>query len=132
MAVTLKRQPLHSTILLVDDELSIRQLFSIVLEKDGYAVKGVSNGREALEYLNREQFPNLILLDLMMPIMNGWIFFETLRADSRFDRIPVVILTAFSKSEIQIPSDVEYLKKPVDFEVLRKTLIRYCGGSATL
>lgn len=110
---------------MVDDEVSIRQLFSIILEQDGYEVLGVNNGREALEYLNREDWPQLILLDLMMPVMNGWDFLERLREDHRFDSIPVVVMTAYTRSEVNIP-DLECLKKPIDFDVLRRTISKYC------
>ncbi len=113
------------TILLVDDEPSIRQLMRFMLERDGYVVWDVSNGAEALAALNSMEHPDLILLDLMMPVMNGWIFFETIKADHRFNTIPVVIITAYSRSEIHIP-DVECLRKPLDFDAVRKTLTKYC------
>ena len=124
------RQTQRPRILLVDDELSIRQLLSIVLEVDGYDVRSVGNGREGLEFLDTGELPDLILLDLMMPVMNGWIFFETLRADRRFDSIPVIILTAYSKSEIHIP-DVETLRKPINFATLRRILRKHLRGKST-
>ena len=63
-----------SGILIVDDDPDIRDSLKEVLEDEGYEVNGVANGREALDYLRKSPRPCVILLDLMMPVMDGWQF----------------------------------------------------------
>jgi len=83
------------TILIVDDEPIIRQLFKTVLEHQGHTILTASNGREALEIL-REQVPDLVLLDLMMPQMDGISFLRHIRRHDDWAAIPVVIMSAVS------------------------------------
>ena len=79
-----------STILVVDDERNIVQLARLYLRNEGYQVETAANGREALEKV-RQTSPSLILLDLMMPIMDGWEVCKTLRKTSD---VPIIMLTA--------------------------------------
>jgi DNA-binding response OmpR family regulator len=80
-------------ILVVDDEDSVRQLFQIVLQHEGYDVLLATNGAEALIAAHREQ-PDLIILDWMMPVMDGLSALKQLRADAATRQIPIVMLTA--------------------------------------
>jgi CheY-like chemotaxis protein len=80
-------------VLVVDDDLSIRQLLRRILEDEGYAVVEAHNGRAALERMS-ERAPGAILLDLMMPEMDGFEFVDALRAREAWRRIPIVIVTA--------------------------------------
>lgn len=80
-------------ILAVDDEKHILRLVQINLEKAGYEVVTASNGREAIERV-REQLPNLIVMDVMMPEMDGFEALKTLKSDPETKRIPVIMLTA--------------------------------------
>lgn len=115
-----------SAILIIDDEPSIRDLLRVMLEMDGYAIEAAANGRQALDLLLHIPRPCLILLDLMMPLMNGWQFYDALKADPRFHSIPVVVVTAYSKREIQMPA-LEILAKPIDYPELQKLCVKYCG-----
>lgn len=80
-------------VLVVDDEPYLCDLIADVLEAEGHTARKASHGLEALERV-REHKPDLILLDLMMPIMDGWEFVQALRAMPQFASIPVVVITA--------------------------------------
>ena len=81
-------------ILIVDDDGDIRETLSQILEEEGYGVLMASNGAEALARLREAPCPDLILLDLMMPVMDGWQFRTEQRRDPALAEIPVIILSA--------------------------------------
>ncbi len=80
-------------VLVVEDEAYLCELIGDVIESEGHTVRKASNGLEALDRM-QERKPQLILLDLMMPIMDGWEFMEALRANPEWDGMPIVIITA--------------------------------------
>lgn len=82
-------------ILLTDDEPMIRELFRRVLEHDGHETVLAANGREALTIV-ADRAPDLILVDLTMPVMDGLGFLRVLRANRKWKQIPVIVLTAMS------------------------------------
>jgi CheY-like chemotaxis protein len=123
--------PTRPVILLIDDEESIRQVLSLALEFEGYEVFSASNGQEAIEMLSRIPRPSLILLDLMMPVMNGWGFMEALLKRPQFTGIPVVIVSAFSEKAEGLKT-VALLQKPVELEKLFALARRYTGGNSQL
>jgi CheY-like chemotaxis protein len=82
-----------ATILIVDDEPILRQLFQKVLEHEGHTVMTAANGRDALSVL-RERVPDLIMLDLLMPTMDGTTFLRLMRRHADWVDIPVVIMSA--------------------------------------
>jgi CheY-like chemotaxis protein len=114
------------TILVVDDERDVREALRLSLEIEGYDVCTAMNGLEALDLLAAGLRPSAVLLDLMMPVMNGPDFLHALRCDPRFVDLPVVVLTAFTR----IASDVRarglaaqgFLAKPIDVDDLLATL----------
>ncbi|GAB4217105.1 MAG: hypothetical protein OHK0022_59010 [Roseiflexaceae bacterium] len=81
-------------ILVVDDDQAIRETLTMVLEEEGYRVVSVAHGRAALDHLRHAAPPCLILLDLMMPVMNGWEFCAALRANAALSALPVLLLSA--------------------------------------
>jgi CheY-like chemotaxis protein len=81
------------TILMVDDEANVRKVGKLILEREGYHVLTASNGEEALILAKVEQ-PDLILLDIMMPKMDGYEMLRRLRTDQDTDEIPVIVVTA--------------------------------------
>ena len=85
------------TILLVDDHEDNRHALSIVLEREGYRVLEAENGREAVE-LAQKELPDLVVMDLAMPVMDGREALRQIRADTRTATIPVVLLTAMALS----------------------------------
>src|SRR3954452_10551029 len=113
------------TVLLVEDDLTIRDLLQDQLEEDGYDVVPASNGKQALDYLilDASPPPDLIILDLMTPIVTGWQVLEHLRGDPALARIPVIVVTASSGNK---PSGaVKILRKPFRLDALFDT-VRSC------
>jgi len=93
------RKPTHTqTVLIVEDDLSMREMLRRNLEKDGWAVAEAGNGRVGLEQIT-ETAPALILLDLMMPEMDGFEFMDALRQHKDRERIPVIVITAKDLTE---------------------------------
>lgn len=115
----------HS-ILIIDDEEGIREILTMSLEDEGYEIYQASNGVEALNLLRTIPRPDLILLDYMMPVMDGKEFIEALNSDAELSQlnIPIVLITAFSRPEIEGISEVLY--KPMDLDNLIKTAYEYC------
>jgi CheY-like chemotaxis protein len=85
------------TILLADDHEDNRFALLTVLERDGYRTLAAANGREAVD-IAREHLPDMVLMDLAMPVMDGRQAMRELRADERTARIPIVVLTAMALS----------------------------------
>ncbi len=82
-----------ATVLVVDDDKDIRESLVEILRDEGYEVTSACNGAEALEAIDRRA-PDVMLLDLMMPVVNGWEVLETLRLRGTHPKLPVVILSA--------------------------------------
>lgn len=113
-------------ILIIDDSQDIHELLGIFFKDEGYRISIAENGEEALKFLAETEFlPDLILLDLMMPIMDGYQFRIEQAKDFRLTKIPVVIMTAGSDVKINsIKSQAEgFLKKPFsDLDLLLSTV----------
>lgn len=116
-------------ILLVEDDLDVRGTLAELLEEHGYEVVCAGNGEEALAELSSPAAPSAILLDLAMPVMDGWTFRRRQRSDPRLAAIPTVVISA------NVPSDARevlglgaaaVLAKPFDLERLVETLHRVC------
>jgi CheY-like chemotaxis protein len=114
-----------TAILVVDDDDDTRGSIAMVLRAEGYEVQGARNGREALDLLGADPLPDLILLDLMMPVMNGWHLLESIAASKRLARLPVLVFTAAGDRAAQ-PIDRPFLRKPVDLERLLEAVDRLC------
>jgi two-component system, chemotaxis family, chemotaxis protein CheY len=115
-------------ILIVDDDPDIREALTQALEAEGYRVSTAVNGRDAWEKLHSAPLPSLILLDLMMPIMNGAEFLAALRADASLGGLPVILVSAFdSVAAAHVHQSQCYLAKPVDLDTLIDTVARFCS-----
>jgi CheY-like chemotaxis protein len=104
--------PIRTTILLVDDDAEFRTVVSDVLSAEGCQVACAANGAEALEILGALT-PDLILVDLVMPIMNGWELLEKLETDPRLARVPATVLSGMPV-ERSIEHAQGVLHKPID------------------
>ncbi|MEO7192082.1 MAG: response regulator [Vicinamibacterales bacterium] len=116
-----------SPILIVEDDTDIRTMMAVLLETQGYAAVVASDGIEALS-MARNLKPCLILLDLMMPVMDGPTFRHAQWQDPTISEIPVIILSAHPQAsgiarELQA---VSYLEKPVSFDALLQTVHNVC------
>lgn len=118
---------------IVEDAIDIQTLLRKLFELEGYQVVCASNGKEALEKLQTlEELPHLILLDLMMPVMDGYEFREKQKQFDRLSQIPIVIMTA--DGDIQARKGrieaIGFLRKPVDIDTLLATVKRHCESHA--
>jgi CheY-like chemotaxis protein len=118
-------------VLIVDDDQDLGHAICETLELQGHDVHCVSNGREALEHLRGGRPTCLILLDLMMPVMNGWEFREKQLADRSLARIPVVVVTADrdARQKADDLSAAGFLQKPVRADDLIRCVGEHCSGS---
>jgi CheY-like chemotaxis protein len=114
-------------ILIVDDQPAIREMFTALLEDEGYTVACAANGKEALDHLRQaEELPGLILLDLAMPVMTGYEFLREQRQDAILAPIPVILMTArgnFEQERVESYA-ADYIHKPTDLDTLLEA-IRY-------
>jgi CheY-like chemotaxis protein len=114
-------------ILVIEDDPGIRDTVSECLEFEVYLVAQVSNGAEGLEYLHQAPAPKLIVLDLLMPVMNGSEFIERMRREPALASIPVVLMTAAGPSPAAAMQADDHLYKPFDLSTLLNVVARFCG-----
>jgi CheY-like chemotaxis protein len=115
------------SVLVVDDDPSIRRMIVATLKRDGYAFAEAANGREALDAM-REQHPAVVVLDLMMPVMSGWDVLQARERDPELRRIPVIVVSASRAPEVANAVDkgiCAFLPKPFDIGVL-SALVKSC------
>lgn len=111
------------SIMIVEDDDDARDILASVLEHAGYATVCVSSGKDALAKL-KKVIPSLIILDLQMPEMTGWMVDRSLKADPKLRRIPVVITSAFAdlqSSRTGMAAEA-WFQKPIDLAALLETL----------
>lgn len=121
-------------ILLVEDDPALRSTLAEVLEERGYDVDCAGNGLQALETLDRVPAPSAILLDLAMPVMDGWAFRAEQQRDPRLAGIPTIVLSASLHSEgrhFDGPAPTATLAKPFDLNRLLEALRRACEPAAS-
>jgi two-component system, OmpR family, alkaline phosphatase synthesis response regulator PhoP len=121
-----------ATILVVDDEPEIVTLLRFVLEKDGYKIMDASNGQVALERLGVQPpepgapLPDLIILDIMMPVMDGYTLNSRLQKEPKTQGIPILVLTAKGQKMRDLfemaPNVAAYVQKPFDPKMLRELI----------
>ena len=116
----------HDFILVVDDDDDIRESLSGLLEDEGHKVVSVTNGQEALDTIRSEGPPCVILLDLMMPVMDGAEFRKLQLADAQLANIPVVLITAAGQAMAKSVSSNRVLPKPLKADALFEAVDTYC------
>lgn len=124
--------PLPNTVLVVEDDEVIRDTLSQLLQDQGYQVTAAQNGRDALEKLGAAPAPRMVLMDLMMPIMNGWELLAALRSDERWAKLPVIILSAGGEAHGLLKDPhVCFLKKPIRMASLLEAVETCCRSGVT-
>ena len=113
-------------VLIVEDDEDLREMMAQILTLEGFETATAINGRDALEYLRRSDAPQLILLDLMMPVMDGWEFQRERRRDPILADVPVVVLSALDETRAAGAASHEFLKKPLDFDRLLELVRDHC------
>jgi len=116
----------YCPVLIVEDDEDLRDMMAQMLTIEGFETATVANGREALDYLHATGKPHVILLDLMMPVMDGWEFRRQQKADPELAPVPVIVLSALDQGRAA-PVDAEaFLKKPLDFDRLLELVRDHC------
>ena len=119
----------HCPVLIVEDDEDLREMMAQLLTLEGFQTATVANGREALEYLHEASAPDVILLDLMMPVMDGWEFRRQQQADPALAPVPVIVLSALDQTRASNLDATAFLKKPLDFDRLLSLVRTYCHSS---
>ena len=114
------------TVFVVEDDVDTRDMLGRFLELEGFHVEVAANGKQALERLSEGVHPCVILLDLMMPVMDGWQFRRQQALDQELAGIPVIVVSAAGKDRIAEIDANAYLSKPVDLEQLLERVSQYC------
>jgi CheY-like chemotaxis protein len=116
-------------VLIVEDDEDIRELLAEMLQDHGYEVHQASNGAEALDELQKAEKPNVVLLDLMMPIMDGWEFRARMLRDPELVDIPVVVVSGAAdlQESVRPLRAARVLTKPVKWPALLETVKACCA-----
>jgi DNA-binding response OmpR family regulator len=116
-------------ILIVDDEMHLARILQFTLEHEGYDVVAAYDGKEALDYLERE-VPDLVILDLMLPVVDGYKICNIIKSEEKFGGVPVIILSArdFDRQDLDEPLNADILmEKPFNTENLLDEISRLLG-----
>jgi DNA-binding response OmpR family regulator len=110
------KEKVAKRILCIEDDQEMVDLIRLILSRRGYEVKGAGGGVEGLQII-RKEIPDLVLLDLMMPDMDGWEVFQQMRADEKTRHIPVIVVTAKAQNidkvlGLHIAKVNDYISKP--------------------
>ena len=120
-------QEKHFRVLVVDDDPSIRRMIVAALKRDGYSFLEAANGRDALDIM-RSEHPDVVVLDLMMPILSGWDVLQERQNEDELKRIPIIIVSANRDPELATAVDsgiCAFLPKPFDIGAL-SALVKTC------
>jgi CheY-like chemotaxis protein len=116
-------------VLIVEDDEGVRDALRSVLEDEGFQVRSAENGVQALDALRAGPLPCVMLLDLMMPMMNGFELSDQLRQDPVLADLPVVIITAAHAPVL--PRAIRVMRKPIRINELVAVVREYCGPPAS-
>lgn len=114
-------------ILVVDDELDIRESLQELFEDAGYQVATAADGAEALALMSTGDAPCVVILDLIMPGVNGNEVYSVMQSDDRLSDVPVIVATS---DPSRAPRDVQVMRKPIDTRRLLDVVRQHCRGSA--
>ncbi len=118
------------SVLVVEDDPELRTIYEEVLSDGGFAVTAARDGVDALEKLAAGVDPCVLVIDLRMPRMSGWELADRLRADERWDRVPLVVVAAYYRiaEEAERLGAQAWLQKPIDLGRLVRVVEDVCGG----
>jgi CheY-like chemotaxis protein len=124
------------SILVVEDHEDIRESVVEVLRMEGFRVESAENGQAALDIIGKLERP-LILLDMMMPVMNGWEFLEVRKSNPALSECPVVVVSAVPADKALVPDTglvhaEGLLSKPINIHNLLKIVETYCEPATIL
>jgi CheY-like chemotaxis protein len=116
-------------VLVVDDDADSRETISQLLELNGYTAARADNGRAAVEQLTAGFDPDLVLTDLLMPVMSGWELHAAMKARLAWASIPIVVLAGMTPEQRGQLSVEDAFEKPMDLPVLLNRIAQLCGLS---
>ena len=130
MEKSLNSGPSGKTILIVDDEFGILEVLEFILRDAGFSVKNALNGQDALARLE-EVAPDLVILDYMMPILDGTGVIRAMRADPKYSAVPIILTSALHERTIQKSCDgyQAFLRKPYKTERLLEEIARLLNST---
>ena len=130
MEKSLNSGPAGKTILIVDDEFGILEVLEFILRDEGFAVKSALNGQDALARLE-EGAPDLVILDYMMPILDGTGVIKAMRANHKYSAIPIILTSALHETTIRKRCDgyQVFLRKPYKTERLLEEISRLLNST---
>ncbi len=117
------------TIFIVEDDVDTREMLGRFLELEGFGVETACNGRQALDRLDQGLRVCVILLDLMMPVMDGWQFRREQVQHEELAAIPVIVVSAAGRERLQQIDADGYVAKPVDLDELLKQISQFCQSA---
>ena len=122
----MERNESYKSILIIEDDDDVREALAQLLEDEGYGVHAAHNGREGLQIASEAVPPRVIVLDLMMPVMNGWEFLAARRDDPRLRNVPVVVVSATGDPK-RLAEVTAFLRKPIDIRRLLQVVHEYAA-----
>jgi len=121
----------RGSILLVEDNADVLETYAELLEGRGYRVARAANGQQALDYLRQHQVPSLILLDLLMPVLDGYQLLQQIRGNRTLSTVPVVVISAVADPEHARSLGVTAcFTKPPELDRLLEIVAQHCGPDA--
>ena len=114
------------SVVIIDDDEMIRNSVQLILQSDHYKVYTASNGKDGIDLLSKIKTPCLILLDLMMPVMDGWEFLDLRKKNNILFKIPVIIISAFG-NQAKIIDVNGFLIKPIEKNKLLQVVHQFCN-----
>jgi two-component system response regulator MprA len=115
----------------VEDDADLRSVMRDALEAEGCEVVLAADGRQALDQLRGGGRPCVVLLDLMMPSMDGWQFMEEVRLHPGLARIPIVVVSAYGSADgVRSVGAADYLRKPFQIETVMSLVARHCRAAS--
>jgi two-component system, chemotaxis family, chemotaxis protein CheY len=121
-------EPSPTQVLIVEDDADIRETVAELLLEEGYGVQTATSGADALEHLAAATtLPDVVLLDLMMPVMDGWTFYDNLQKETRWASLPIVVISADANVHEKAARlrPVACLRKPVGIDELLTVVARF-------
>ena len=131
-AGTIEKPAACRSILVVEDDPNIREVLCELLRSEGYPVVSAADGAEALEKLATIPRPTLVLLDLMMPRVDGWQVLKIMREQDHLAPVPIIITSATADARSGLHGANEIIKKPYDVNSLLGLVAKYCGKADDL
>ena len=114
------------TVLIIEDDVDTRDMLAKFLQLEGYDVQLASNGRQALDLFSSGVSACVIVLDLMMPVMDGWEFRRRQVEDAKLKQIPTIVVSAAGRDRLALVNADAYLSKPVDMDELLQRVSQFC------